>query len=61
MVAIVHQKNKKTGVVYVYKSVSYWDKEKQQSRAKRTCIGKLDPETKKVVPTRKKKQIPKTQ
>ncbi len=30
MAAIVHQKNKKTGVIYVYRSVSCWDKEKQQ-------------------------------
>ena len=54
MASIVYQKNKKTGVVYVYESVSYWDKEKKQSRAKRTCIGKLDPETNQIVPTRKK-------
>ena len=25
---IVYQKNKKTGVVYAYESVSYWDKDK---------------------------------
>ncbi|MCP3887822.1 MAG: IS1634 family transposase [Desulfobulbaceae bacterium] len=56
MAAIVYQTNKKTGVTYVYESTSYWDKEKKQSRAKRKCIGRLDPETKKIVPTRKKKQ-----
>ena len=50
--AIVYQRNKKSGVVYVYESISYWDKEKNQSRAKRKCIGKLDPTTSKVVPTR---------
>ncbi len=55
MSAIVYQTNKKTGVTYAYKSVSFWDKEKQQSRAKRKCIGRVDPETKKIVPTRKKK------
>lgn len=55
MATIVYQKNKKTGVVYAYESVSYWDKEKQQSRAKRKCIGRVDPETGQVVPTRKKK------
>lgn len=58
MTAIVYQTNKTTGITYVYESVSYWDKEKQQSRATRTCIGKLDPETGKVIPTRKQK--PKT-
>ena len=52
--ALVYQTNKKTGVVYVYESVSFWDKEKKQSRAKRRCIGKLDPVTKEVISTRKK-------
>jgi hypothetical protein len=53
--AIVYQTNKKTGVTYAYESVSYWDKDKQQSRAKRTCIGRVDPKTKMLVPTRKRK------
>lgn len=52
--AIVHQRNKKSGTVYVYESISYWDKKKKQSRARRKCIGKLDPTTKKIVPTRPK-------
>ena len=56
--ALVYQTNKKTGVVYVYESVSFWDKEKQQSRAKRRCIGKLDPITKEVISTRKKHADP---
>ena len=55
MAAIVYQKNKKNGVTYVYESTSYWDKEKRQSRAKRKCIGRLDPETNEVIPTRKRK------
>jgi hypothetical protein len=55
MAAIVYQTNKKNGVTYAYESVSYWDKEKKQSRAKRKCIGRVDPETGKIVPTRKKK------
>lgn len=55
MAAIVYQANKKTGITYAYESVSYWDREKKQSRAKRKCIGKVDPETKKIVPTHKKK------
>ena len=49
---IVYQKNKKTGITYVYQNEAYWDKEKQQSRAKRKIIGKLDPETGEIVPTR---------
>jgi len=55
MAAIVYQTNKKTGVTYAYESVSYWDKQKKQSRAKRKCIGRVDPDTKKIVPTHKKK------
>jgi len=54
MAAIVYQTNKKTGVTYAYESISYWDKEKQQSRARRRCIGKLAPETKEIIPTRKR-------
>lgn len=57
--AIVYQTNKKTGVVYVYESVSYWDKDKQQSRAKRTCIGKLDPVTKELIPNKNKEEAEK--
>ena len=55
MTAIVYQINKKIGVTYAYESVSYWDREKKQSRARRKCIGKVDPKTKKIVPTHKKK------
>lgn len=39
----VNYVNKTTGVTYVYESVSFWDKEKKQSRNKRVCVGKLDP------------------
>ena len=57
--SIVKLKNKKTGIVYVYESESYWDKEKQQPRNKRKLIGKLD-EAGNIVPTgksgRKKKE-----
>lgn len=54
MSSIVYQTSKQTGITYVYESVAHWDKKKQQSRATRKCIGKLDPETKKIVPTRKR-------
>lgn len=52
---IVYQKNKQTGIIYAYESVSHWDKVKKQSRATRKCIGKIDPETGKIVPSRKSK------
>ena len=57
MVAIVYQTNQKTGVTYAYESISYWDKAKQQSRAKRKCVGRVDPETKEIIPTRKRKVL----
>ncbi len=52
--AIVYQTNKKTGIRYAYESVSYWDKDKKQSRAKRMCIGRVNQETGEVIPTRKR-------
>lgn len=57
---IVYQTNKKTGITYAYENEPYWDKEKQQSRAKRKLIGKVDPETGEIVPTRtyRKKEKP---
>ena len=50
--AIVYQTNKKTGVTYAYENKPYWDKNKQQSRAKRIPIGKVDPKTGGIIPTR---------
>lgn len=57
--AIVHQKDKRSGITYAYESVSHWDKEKKQSRAKRTLIGRVDPSTGEIVPTdgRNRKEI----
>lgn len=46
--AIVYQKDKRSGITYAYESKSYWDKEKQQSRAKRHLIGRLNEETGKI-------------
>jgi hypothetical protein len=61
MAAIVYQKDKRSGLTYAYESVSYWDKDKQQSRAKRKLIGRVDTETGEIVPTdgrcRSKKEI----
>lgn len=53
--AIIKQKNKKTGITYVIESESYWDKEKQQPRSHRRIIGKIDEATGEVVPTRSKR------
>ena len=59
--AIVTQTDKRTGITYAYETQYYWDKEKQQSRAKRVCVGKVDPVTNEILPTRgrsKKKETP---
>ena len=49
--AIIKQFDKRSGITYVYDSKSYYDKEKKCSRAKRTLIDKLDPETGEIIPT----------
>lgn len=49
--AIIKQFDKRSGITYVYDSKSYYDKEKKCSRAKRTLIGKVDPDTGEVIPT----------
>lgn len=49
--AIIKQFDKRSGITYVYDSKSFYDKEKKCSRAKRTLIGKLDPETGDIIPT----------
>ena len=50
MACIIHHTNKRTGLTYAYRSVSYWDKEKKQPRAKRTLIGRADKDGN-IVPT----------
>ena len=52
--AIITQKDSRSGIIYAYDTQYYWDKKKQQSRAKRKCIGKVDPDTGEIVPTRKR-------
>lgn len=51
--SLVYIKNKNNGTTYVYESQGYWDKEKQQSRSKRVCIGKLDAETGELIPSKR--------
>ncbi len=50
--SLVYLKNKKNGVTYVYESIGHWDKDKQQSRSERVCIGKLDPVTGELIPNK---------
>lgn len=48
--AIIKYANQ-SGVVYAYESISEWDPEKKQSRSKRKCLGRVDPDTGEIVPT----------
>ena len=50
--AVVTQTDKRSGITYAYETTYYWDREKQQSRAKRICIGKVDPISGEIIPTR---------
>jgi hypothetical protein len=47
--------NKKTGITYVYESISFWDKQKRQSRNKQVCVGKLDPISGEFIPSKRLK------
>ena len=44
------------GTTYVYQVTAYWDSTKKQARQKRICIGKKDPRTGELIPS--KTQIP---
>ncbi|MCL2767178.1 MAG: IS1634 family transposase [Synergistaceae bacterium] len=48
---IVHQTDNRSGITYAYEAIYYWDKEKKQSRAKRTLIGRVDADSGEIVPT----------
>ncbi len=53
MASLVYLKHK-NGTIYVYENESYWDKIEKKPRAKRKCIGHLDPETKEIKPNGKR-------
>ena len=54
MASITHHQDKKTGAVYRYSVESYWDKEKQAPRNKQVYLGKVNPETGELMPSRSK-------
>lgn len=58
--AITYNKDKRSGITYAYETTYVWDKEKKQSRSKRTLIGRVDEETGEIRPTdgRCKKRSP---
>ena len=55
--AIIKYANQ-SGVVYAYESISEWDPVKKQSRSKRKCLGKVDPDTGEIIPTSGKRGRP---
>lgn len=50
MSCIVYSKNKKTGAVYAYESESFRDPVTKQPKSRRTYLGRVDPETKMIIP-----------
>ena len=50
MIFMEIQVDKRTGITYAYESISYWNKEKKQSRAKRRLIGRVNDKGE-IVPT----------
>ena len=49
----VYHRNKTNGTTYVYEAISYWDKEKKRPANKQICIGKLDKDTNKFIPSKR--------
>ncbi len=49
--AITYNKDKRSGLTYAYETTYVWDKEKKQSRSKRTLIGRVDSISGEIVPT----------
>ena len=48
----VYRVDKRTGAKYAYRQENVWDSERGQSRAKRTYLGRVDPETGEIIPKR---------
>lgn len=57
--AIIYQHDKRSGITYAYESIATWDKEKKMSSAKRTLIGRVNPDTGEIVPTDGRNRKPK--
>ena len=56
MASITHHRNKKTGAIYRYAVESYWDKEKKSPRNKQVCLGRVDPETGELIPSKRRRK-----
>ena len=48
---IIYQKDSRSGITYAYEATFMWDKDKKQSRSKRTLVGRLNPDTGDIIPT----------
>ena len=58
MPKLSYRRNKKTGVTYVYSiEKCYWDKEKKSPRNKQVFLGKLDPETGEIIPSKHRSKV----
>ena len=56
---LVYHRKKDTGTTYVYEVVEeHWDKQLKQMRSKQVCIGKLDPDTNELIPSKRAGSIP---
>lgn len=52
---LVYHRKKDSGTTYVYEVVDeYWDKQHKQMRSKQVCIGKLDPVSGVLIPSKRK-------
>lgn len=49
--AVVKQKDSRSGITYIYESKSVWDKNKKQSRSTRRLIGRLEETTGEIIET----------
>jgi transposase len=56
---LVYHRKKDSGTTYVYEVMEeHWDKERKQMRSKQVCIGKLDPVTGELIPSKRNKAAP---
>ncbi|MDR1656097.1 MAG: hypothetical protein LBT47_00890, partial [Deltaproteobacteria bacterium] len=54
MACIIERVDKKSGAIYLYESVCYWDRETSRPKTRQTYIGKKDRITGEIVPPRRK-------
>ena len=56
---LIYHRKKDSGTTYVYEVVEeHWDKQLKQMRSKQVCVGKLDPDTNELIPSKRARSIP---